>query len=308
LMSEMRNSDESYKAYKEERELARRSATAGFSESLHFVFSDKETLKAYGLEVTAESQELLNPITADLNTLRTSLIPNLLDGVKLNTNKSKSKIGLFEIGETFNSKREQFRSFALIQSGDKEDETVLNHGKPEKVDFGSFVKKVSSVIGNFDIEKIENPIGLFHPGQCGAIIQNGERIGTLGKIHPKILKENSLSDTFACEIDLGSKGFKKYEAVPHSIFQPVKKDLSVLISKDVSFASIKKEIVALEIPELTRVYPVDIYEDESLGDKISLSIRYILQSKEGTLEESQISGSMDKILEVLKTKFGAELR
>lgn len=308
VMAEMRNADDSYKSYKLERVLAGKASAAGFSESLHFVFSDQKKLKEYGFDIIEEKNELLNPITADFNTLRTSLLPNLLDGVKLNINKSKSKVGLFEVGDIFNGKREQSRSFGLIYCGDAQEESVTNHGKPAKIDFGSFVSKIASIIGDFELEKNSQPVAFFHPGQCGTIMQNGKEIGILGKVHPKILKGHSLDTAFACQIELKIENFRDCQATPHSVYQPVKRDLSLLIGKNVSFADVKKEILALNIQELQRVYPADIYEDESLGDKISLTIKMVLQSNESTMSEDQINGAVDKVLETLKEKFGAELR
>jgi len=59
---------------------------------------------------------------------------------------------------------------------------------------------------------------------------------------------------------------------------------------------------------LRNFFPIDIYEDESLGNKKSLTIRFVIQSMEDTLAEEQIESVMKRILEILETSHGAELR
>ena len=78
--------------------------------------------------------------------------------------------------------------------------------------------------------------------------------------------------------------------------------------KDMSYEKVKNLIQASEIPNLIRFYPVDRYTDETLGDTMSLSLRFVLQSYEKTLEEEDITAVMDKILEELNKELGIGLR
>ena len=78
--------------------------------------------------------------------------------------------------------------------------------------------------------------------------------------------------------------------------------------KDMSYSKVKSAIDSCEINELIRFYPVDKYSDEALGENMSLSLRFVLQSQEKTLEEEDITSSMDRILDSLKSELGIGLR
>ena len=65
---------------------------------------------------------------------------------------------------------------------------------------------------------------------------------------------------------------------------------------------------SLDLPMLKDSYPVDIYEDEKLGEKKSLTVRFFIQSMEKTLEDSDIEALMDQVMTALKTECKAELR
>ncbi len=78
--------------------------------------------------------------------------------------------------------------------------------------------------------------------------------------------------------------------------------------KDMSFDKLRTVINENATSELINFYPVDRYSDESLGDNVSLSIRFILQSDDKTLEEEDITSSMDTILDALKSELGIGLR
>ncbi len=74
------------------------------------------------------------------------------------------------------------------------------------------------------------------------------------------------------------------------------------------YEKIKAVIEANKSEELIRFYPVDTYTDESLGDTMSLSIRFILQSNTKTLEEEDITFAMQTILDALQKELGIGLR
>ena len=101
---------------------------------------------------------------------------------------------------------------------------------------------------------------------------------------------------------------KHINATPISKFQGVYKDLSVVIDKSLNYYQVAKVLNALELPMLKDSYPVDIYEDEKLGDKKSLTVRFFIQSMEKTLEDGDIEEVMEQIMMALKSECNAELR
>ncbi|MBT8348958.1 MAG: phenylalanine--tRNA ligase subunit beta, partial [Sulfurovum sp.] len=91
-------------------------------------------------------------------------------------------------------------------------------------------------------------------------------------------------------------------------FQGVYKDLSVVIDKSLNYYEVAKVLNALELPMLKDTYPVDIYEDEKLGDMKSLTVRFFIQSMEKTLEDNDIETVMGQIMMALESECKAELR
>ncbi|HHD74547.1 MAG TPA: phenylalanine--tRNA ligase subunit beta, partial [Nitratifractor sp.] len=302
--------NDTYLHFKELRDIRERAVAANFFEALTYAFANKELLQKYGFELIDDSLELLNPIVKELSTLRTTLLVNLLEAAGRNVKYGKKRIALFEAGTIFNAKREERESLGFLLSGEEQRANVHNSATAEMVGLDSFVQKIGAVIGEFTLEPIEAENGLMHPYISAAIIKGGERVGYLAKLHPKVAGEFSLKDTFIAEVALEKVMPQHINAHALSNFQAVTKDLSVLIEKSLSFYKVAKVLQELRSAEplLRDFYPLDIYEDESLGEKKSLTIRFTLQSDTATLSEQEMESLMATILESLKSNFAAELR
>ena len=284
------------------REIKLKSVSNGFYEAIHFVFDNKERLQKYGFEVLDDNLDLLNPIANELNTLRTTLLLQLLDDIKFNKANGYKRIYLFSQGSVYNKKREEFRKIAFVVNGFADYENPKNHGKPNKVDFKFIVDKLSQVVGDFElVENDYHPIA--HPYQNAKIIKDGKNIGVVAKLHPKVAKEFDIDDTYFAEINLDILSKEKKEAKDIIKFPKVTRDLSLVVDKNISYLEVKKIIDNLNIKELREFYPIDIYD---LGDNNSLTIRFIIQANK-TLQENEINDIMEKILKSLEEK-GIKLR
>ena len=111
-----------------------------------------------------------------------------------------------------------------------------------------------------------------------------------------------------CEINFSKIKYTLKTAKKSSKYQASFRDLSLIIPQDMSYEDVKKSIDSLEIKELVRFYPVDRYSDANLGENISLSLRFVLQSDDKTLEEEDLVSAMDSILAKLKDDLGIGLR
>ena len=294
--------------YKAKKSFRNRAVGTGFYENVSYVFSDKTLLEKYGFAVTEEALALANPIAEELNTLRSTLLVNLLNAVKRNVSYSKKSMPLFEIGAVFESKREQSEVISFVFSGQIENENVANAGKPAFIDFASFVKKVGAVIGAFELKTCSVKNGLIHPYQSADIVIEGKVCGFLSKLHPTVAEAFDIPVTFIAELDFDALLPKHINAKPISKFQGVYKDLSVVIDKAMNYYDVASVLNTLDLPMLKDIYPVDIYEDEKLGDKKSLTIRFFIQSMERTLEDADIEAVMGEVMSALETQCKAELR
>lgn len=97
--------------------LKHKALACGFKEVIHYVFYSKEKQQKLGFEVLEDPLELQNPITTELNTLRTSLVCGLLDASLRNKNLGFKSIALYEKGSVYNSKREEIQKLGFLASG-----------------------------------------------------------------------------------------------------------------------------------------------------------------------------------------------
>jgi len=294
--------------YKAKKEFKNRAVGAGYYQNVSYVFSDKTLLEKYDFLVTKEALELANPIAEELNTLRSTLLVNLLNAVKRNVSYTKKSIPLFEIGAVFTPKREQSEVISFVFSGQSEGENVRNAGKPATIDFATFTQKVGAVIGAFELEPCTYENGLLHPYQSANVIVDGKVCGFISKLHPIVQEAYGIPVTFIAELDFDALLPKHINSTPISKFQGVYKDLSVVIDKSMGYYEVAKVLNELELEMLKDIYPVDIYEDDTLGDKKSLTVRFFIQSMEKTLEDADIESVMAEIMSALESECNAELR
>jgi len=295
-------------SYQTRKALRIRATSASFDETISFAFTDKSLLSKYAFPLVKEELDIINPITEDLNTLRTTILINLLSAAKRNVSYSQKSIALFEVGTVFDKERHEKEVLSLLFSGQRESENVSNAGKPKAIDFEMFSKKISAIIGNFQLRKNTHYNALLHPYQSADIIIDNKVCGVMSKLHPTVAEEFDLQDTFIAEISFEALIPKHINADAISNFQGVYKDLSLVIDKNIPYHQIASSIEKLHLPLLKKYFPIDVYEDESLGAQKSLTIRLFIQSLTGTLEESEIEGVVEKIIETLKEQYVARLR
>jgi len=285
-----------------------KAADCGFFESVHFVFNERAKLKVFGFELVDEDLDLLNPIAGTLDTLRSTLCVGLLEATSLNVKSGRKQVKLFEVGSVFDAKRNESINMAFVFSGQDSLESVANHGKPESIGFEKFVQNISNAIGSFELRPVELQHALAHPYQCAQIVANEVVMGTLFKLHPSIQKEYDLDDTYLCEISFNTLDYNLDTFTAYSKFQASYRDLSVVIPKSLRYQELRGVIQEAQSAEVIRFYPVDTYESEELGESMSLTLRFMLQSEKKTLEEEDITSSMDSILNALNEKLGIVLR
>ncbi|MEA3373650.1 MAG: phenylalanine--tRNA ligase subunit beta [Campylobacterota bacterium] len=306
--SEENRLEDDYFAYKKRRVYRHRAAQSGFYESVHFVFEEQETLNAYGFECVKAEKALLNPIVNTMDTLRPTLTISLLRAASQNVKVGQNQVTLFEVGSVFSAEREESVCMTMLFSGDIERDKLSNGGKPAPITLDHFVQKVADIIGDFDLQPSKPSHNLAHPFQCADIMIDGQSVGELYKLHPNVQESFDLNATYLCELDFDALPYGLQQADPFSKFQASFRDLSLLMPSAMAYSDIEKVIEAHKSDEVIRFYPVDRYSDEKLGDEVSLSLRFVLQSPEKTLEEEDITSSTDGILKALQSELGLTLR
>ena len=307
-ITEKRRINETYERYKKRLHYRKKSAGAGFFESVHYFFDNKKTMQTYGFTTVDEKLDITNPISEELNTLRTTLVLHLLESTSKNIKNAKSKVALFELGRVVDTQRDEHEKMAFVFSGFQEDPSVLNHGKPESIDFLSFCDKLSAVIGEFTLQKAQDLNTLFSPYEYGRVIVKGEDIGYITRVHLEAENAFGLPKTYLCEIDFDGLQYEKIIAKTYAKFPSLNRDLSLIIPKTLSFGEILRDLVGVLPQEILSFYPIDSYEDEKLQDNTSVTVRFEIQSSHKTLTEEEITAIMESILKIFEEKYGIGLR
>ncbi|PDX27712.1 phenylalanine--tRNA ligase subunit beta [Helicobacter pylori] len=300
-----KNSNPHYDTHRFFENLKHKALACGFKEVIHYVFYSKEKQQKLGFEVLEDPLELQNPITTELNTLRTSLVCGLLDASLRNKNLGFKSIALYEKGSVYNAKREEIQKLGFLVSGLQKKESYPD-AKGKAWDFYSFAECVSKVIGDFSLEKLTAQTPINHHYQSAKIIQNHEIIGVIAKIHPKVIQELDLFESYYAEIDASKLKRPTMLLKPFSIYPSSVRDLTLIIDENTAFSRIKKALEDAQIPNLSEILPLDIFKESD--NTIALSVRCVIHSLEKTLNDEEVNSAVQKALEILEKEFNARLK
>ncbi|PUD58109.1 phenylalanine--tRNA ligase subunit beta [Helicobacter pylori] len=300
-----KNSNPHYDTHRFFENLKHKALACGFKEVIHYVFYSKEKQQKLGFEVLEDPLELQNPITTELNTLRTSLVCGLLDASLRNKNLGFKSIALYEKGSVYNAKREEIQKLGFLVSGLQKKESYPD-AKGKAWDFYSFAECVSKVIGDFSLEKLTAQTPINHPYQSAKIIQNNEIIGVIAKIHPKVIQELDLFESYYAEIDAFKLKRPTMLLKPFSIYPSSVRDLTLIIDENTAFSRIKKALKDAQILNLSEILPLDVFKESD--NTIALSVRCVIHSLEKTLNDEEVNSAVQKALEILEKEFNARLK
>ncbi len=297
-----------YGLYKKINHFRQRASGVGFFETIHYFFDNKEISQKYAELTLKESLDILNPITNELNTLRTTLVLNLLNSASRNIKFSKKSVRLFEIGRVVNELREERVKIAFIFSGELEMANIMNSGKPEEIDFFEFTKQISKVVGDIEIKSEAKERALISPYESARVYINGVDVGYIARVRVGVEREFGLPKTYISELDFNSLIYENIDIKSYSKFPPLFRDLSFVIPKSIKFSKIREFLKEIKPKEIKEFYPIDVYEDEKLKDNRSVTIRFSIQSDSQTLVDEQIDKMIQEVIFSLKDRFGVDVR
>lgn len=296
---------------KTQREIRNKMIALGLNETLTYVLINDKEVNGYTLD-KFEPLKLLDPITEDRNTLRYSMIPSLYKVYEYNKAREQKDISIFEIGKGFYKKGEVYgedTKLCVLMSGKYS--TGLNNNKI--VDF-YVIKGIAEEVldylgyaGRYSFMKQEMPKEM-HPGQSAMINVNGSNIGMIGKIHPSVTKD----DVYVLEINLDELFTKKVGKMKYkefSKFPSINKDIALVVDKKAVSKDIEKVIKSAGGSLLANIEVFDVYTGVGVGiDKKSIAYSLTFSDMKKTLTDEEINGLMDKIIDAVSKKCGAELR
>jgi phenylalanyl-tRNA synthetase beta chain len=270
--------------------------------------------------------KLANPLSNDLNVMRQSLLPGGLSAVGYNINRQNLNLRLFEFGNCYfggqetgiNRKVENFSEkfdLDLFMSGNT---TINSWNAPENpTDFffmKSFVEMVLTRMGIDPVKtgKEESTTGYYT--ESISYMVNKKSVASVGKISKDYLNRfNIKQDVFHGHIEwdiimgIIKNGVIEHKSLPK--FPSVRRDLALLVGKNVKFEDIKNTAFGIEKNILREVGLFDVYENESLGaDKKSYAVSFILRDDLRTLNDKGIEKIMENLAKGFESAIGATVR
>lgn len=295
------------------REIRNKMVHMGLNETLSYILVNDKEAKMFTKDDT-ELVKLLDPMSEDRNTLRHSILPSLLKIYEYNKARNVKDVSIFEIAKAFYKKNEQYgenTKLAALMAG----EYYLGIENRKKVDFYTMkgvVEELLNFLGytgrySFIADEKRLPSEL-HPGQSAMISLNNDMIGIIGRVHPSIEKE----DIYVFEIDLDKLLEKKVSKMKYkeiSKYPNVKKDLALVVDKNISSQEVATLIKKSGGSSLENIEVFDVYEGKGIEDgKKSIAYSLTFARPDRTLTDEEINELLEKIIEFTNKKIGAELR
>ncbi len=268
--------------------------------------------------------KILNPISRDLDVMRQTLLYGALESVVYNQNRKISDLKLFEFGRVYSAgsfDNEPLRGYheekhlALIITGRLQPENWKSADAP--VDFYNLTGYVEGFFKRLaispDLWQI-TPVQSVVFGNGMQYEHKGKVVLTLGSLSNHVLKIFDIRQpVYFAEINwdylfsLIAANSIQFKGIPK--FPEVRRDLALLVDKQVTFAEIEKVAFQTEKKLLKKVGLFDVYEGENIAaGKKSYAINLVLQSEDKTLTDNEIEKVVEKILRAMVTNFNAMLR
>ena len=289
-------------------------AGAGFTETWNPALVAGRLLDQ--LRVGARALRVSNPLSDDMDTLRTSLLPSLVNVVALNRDRGRTEVKVYEIAAVF-----------LARVGDK---TTQQPDEPQRLgavaDAGATAASgrdafytIKSVLDGC-VRELGAPAcsyrrasaEMFHPGRCAAVFLEARQLGYIGELHPFVVANAGLEGRLvAIEIDLdpvlASAEVRRAQLLPR--FPAIERDLAVVVEEHVAAGALLATITEAARDTLETSRPFDEYRGAQVPDgSKSVAFALTFRSPERTLTDAEVDNVMGEIKLKLEKKHGARFR
>jgi len=293
-------------------------ASRGLVETVSYSFMALKEAAYFG--GVPESLKLLNPISADLDVMRPSILPNLLDAAWRNASRGISDCALYEIGPQYRDDSEEGQ--VLVAAG-----VIVGTARPKSWDNPARVVSVfdakadalaaleAAGVSPETLQLSAQAPAWYHPGRSGSFRQGPKLLANFGEIHPGVL--------LALDVKGPVAGFEVFlDAVPESRskgkarkllrlspFQPVSRDFAFVVDAALPAETLLKAARGVDKKLVSDVRLFDLYQGKGLPEgKKSLAIAVTLQPEEATLTDAEIEAFSAKLVAAVERATGGSLR
>ncbi len=279
------------------------------------ILSNSLTKLAYSSD-PAKAVKILNPLSSDLDVMRQSLLFSGLEAISYNQNRRNANLKLYEFGKTYNLDGDGFKEnqrLAIFITGANSPENW--NAKTVNAGFYNLKAAVDAIISRLNVKGFLSVDTENENLSLGITYRKGEKnIVDFGLVSKAALKKPDISgEVFYADFDWDAiiKAIQNNRIAYKEIskYPSVRRDLSLLLNKEVSFNQLKQIAQKTEKGLLKEVNVFDVYEGDKLPEgKKSYALSFVLQDEEKTLTDKQIDGIMQKLILNFEKEVGAEVR
>ncbi|MBI1200186.1 MAG: phenylalanine--tRNA ligase subunit beta [Phenylobacterium sp.] len=299
------------------RDARRTMAARGYSEAVTWSFTARAKAELFGGGDAALS--LANPIASELDTMRPSALPNLVEAAARNANKGFDDAALFEVGPNFRGDQpaDQWTAVTALVAPHLPKHWGGGAGDPLfqlKADLLALLDE----LGAPALQVVQGQASTWwHPGRS-ARLQLGPKlvIAEFGELHPRILKAlDAEGPMLAFEIDLDAipepkkKGLKTKAALELSPLMPLRRDFAFLVGAETPAGDLIRPILGADKALIAQARIFDVYQGAGVPEGMkSVAVEVLVQPREKTLTEAEIEGLSGRIVAAAEKAVGAKLR
>jgi len=294
-------------------------ASNGLVEAVTYSFLDSRTVALFG--DVPDSLRLVNPISADLDTMRPSVLPNLIAAIARNQARGIENPALFEVGPQYadDTPEGQATVAAGVRAGQTGSRNWAVKSEPvdafhAKADVMAALSAAGAPVNNLQVST--DAPGWYHPGRSGCLRLGPTVLAQFGELHPRVAAAMDVDgpiSVFEIFIDnippRKSKGGAAKPLLTLSAFQPVRRDFAFIVDEEVAAGDVLRAIRTVDRALITDAELFDVYRGKGVDDgKKSLALAVILQPVEATMTEKEIEAVVDKIVANVTKQTGGVLR
>ena len=298
-------------------------ANNGYMETITYSFTNSKIDTLFGLH--NKNLLITNPISNDLDTLRSSIFSNLLIHIKDNIHRNFDDQKIFEYGPVFFGSKpgEQISVIGGIQTGKIYRKNWLE--KDKDVDVFEIKDCVYKTLIELGIDEQELSItqeaeSYYHPGRSGKFYLNSNKelpLANFGEINPKIIKDIDIKNgpIFGFQIFLNNipviskQNTTKKIKYSVSSFQKIERDFAFIIDKKFEAEKIINILLNVDRKLIKKIRIFDVFQGGNIEkNKRSIALNLLIQSQDKTLNDQEIEELSKKIIQTMQNSFDATLR
>ena len=299
-------------------ELVRRTLAArGLTEAATFSFISAREAELFG--GAKPELRLVNPISADLDAMRPSLLPGLVSAARRNADRGYPDVTLFEVGPLYRDDTPAGQ--ALAAAGVRAGRTGPKHWREtgREVDLydvkSDALAALAAMGASADgVQVSADPPGWYHPGHAATLRLGNKVLGAFGELHPAVIDALDVRPPLA--------GFEVFlDAVPEprtgraklpvqlSVFQPIERDFAFVVDQKLPAENLLRAARGVDRKLVNEIRLFDIYQEVGLPEgKKSLAITVVLHPQERTLTDAEIEGFSQRLIAQVEKATGGKLR